>query len=184
MPAVPSPEPNDGHAIERSAWGWPENGPDDRETLAEIDAEIVDHLCSAAEDLVRRGRSQEEAEAASRQRFGDVAWVRRKCWWIQQGELTMFRWLAIGLMSTLIVAVLALAAGGWRVQTALADRIAALTDELASMHEAQQRLLDRGRDEIPEVQGRAYLADESRQPAEIEVIADQPLLAVEYAPKR
>lgn len=82
----------------------------------------------------------------------------------------MFRWLAITLMSVMVLAVLALAVGGWRVQTALANRLEGLTEELSSLHRAQEKLLDRKPVETPKIEGRAYLGDTSHPAANTEVL--------------
>lgn len=81
----------------------------------------------------------------------------------------MFRWLAITLMSVMLIAVLTLAVGGWRVQTALANRLDTLTDELSSLHRAQEKLLDRDPIETPKIEGQAYLGNASRPAANAEV---------------
>lgn len=82
----------------------------------------------------------------------------------------MFRWLGMALLGSLIVAVLALGIGGWRVQTAVADRIDGLAEELASIHREQQQLLARQpADAAPEIRGRAYLGDASRPAAGAEI---------------
>ncbi|HVX15636.1 MAG TPA: permease prefix domain 1-containing protein [Pirellulales bacterium] len=165
MPSAPSPEHDDGQAIERGALHRLV-GAVDRETLADIEAEIADHLASAAAEQMLRGQGPDQADAVARRRFGDIASVRRKCWWIQTGDRIMLRCLAIGLGCTLSVVVLALGVGGWRVQAALADRLDAVADRLASLHRDQERLQSR---EIPEIRGRAHFADASRVAANVEI---------------
>jgi len=82
----------------------------------------------------------------------------------------MFRWLGVALAGSLIIAVLALAVGGWRVQTAMADRLDDLAKELASLHQDQQQLLaQKPAQAAPEIRGRAFLGDESRPAADAEV---------------
>lgn len=166
MPAAPLPEPGgDETAAPRGA--WPGGGNDQRRS--EIDAEIADHLALSASELARRGSLPEAAAADALRRFGDVASVRRKCWWIQQGDQVMFRVLAGGLLVTLILATLALGVGGWRVQSALADRLDRLTDELNSLGAAQQALLDKRAAQPPEIRGHAYLGDPTRPAADVEM---------------
>lgn len=82
----------------------------------------------------------------------------------------MFRWLAIMLMSVMLIAVLVFAIGGWRVQTALANRLDSLTEELSSLHRAQEKLLDRKPIETPKIEGRAYLGDATQPAANAEVL--------------
>jgi hypothetical protein len=166
--SAPRPEADDGQSMAFAA-GQSPGSADERQTLADIDAEIADHLASAAADLVRRGRDPEEAETTALRRFGPIASVRRSCWWIQIGDRIMFRWLAITLMAAMLIAVLALALGGWRVQTALADRLDGLTEELSSMRRAQDKLLDRPAVEMPKIHGQAYLGDASRPAANVEL---------------
>ncbi|HEV7225898.1 MAG TPA: hypothetical protein VGN42_24540, partial [Pirellulales bacterium] len=169
MPSAPQDEPLAGEAAGAPS-SWTGGGAGEAEALADIDAEIADHLATAAADIARRGQGLDEAEAISRERFGDVAGVRRKCWWIQQGDQIMFRWLGMALLASLIIAVLGLAAGGWRVQTAVADRIDQLAEELASIHRDQQQLLSpRPAETVPEIRGRAFLGDASHPAADAEI---------------
>ncbi len=170
MRAADLPEPSDGRDAAKRLFGWPGLGPEEQESLADIDAEIADHLAAAAAELAQRGRPEHEAALMSQARFGDVASIRRKCWWIQQGDRIMLRWFGIALLGSLVVAVLTLAAGGWRVQTALAARLEALTEELASIHDSQQQLLTRQpAGAAPEIRGHAYLGDASRPAAGAEI---------------
>lgn len=170
MRAADLPEPSGSQEAAKRLFGWPGLGPEEQESLADIDAEIADHLASATADLARHGQPEHKADAISRARFGDVASIRRKCWWIQQGDRIMLRWFGIALLGSLIIAVLALSVGGWRVQTALAARLDALTEELASIHDAQQQLLTRQpAEEPPEIRGRAYLGAPSRPAVDAEI---------------
>lgn len=79
------------------------------EIAADVRAELEHHLACAADELVRAGRSPEEAAAEARRRFGDLASVQRACLKIQTGERTMlqrvhlavtvFLFLAVGFMA-------------------------------------------------------------------------------------
>jgi hypothetical protein len=45
-------------------------------------------------------------------RFGDVALVKRQCWWIHNGEEFMFRTVGIALLSLLTIGVAVVGFGG------------------------------------------------------------------------
>ncbi|HEX7447098.1 MAG TPA: carboxypeptidase-like regulatory domain-containing protein [Pirellulales bacterium] len=165
MPAAPLPERSSREAAAPGGW----SGDDSGQRRSEIDAEIADHLALSASELARRGLVPEAAAADALRRFGDVASVRRKCWWIQAGDQVMFRVLAGGLLITLILVTLALGVGGWRVQSALANRLDQLNDELHSLGAAQQALLNEQALQPPEIRGHAYLGDPSQPAAGVEV---------------
>lgn len=170
MPAAPLPEHEGGQSAAAQPDIWPGGNRQGVQTRAEIEAEIADHLALSADESSRRGLPPDAAAADALRRFGDVAAVRRKCWWIQQGDQIMFRALAAGVLVTLMIAMLALGVSGWRVQSALADRLDRLTGELASLGAAQQALLDQQATKpSPEIRGRAYLGDPSRPAADVEV---------------
>lgn len=154
-----------------------------RSACDDIEAEIADHLASAVAELAGTGTSALAAERAAHERFGNIAAVRRKCWWIQQGDQVMLRLLAIGLLAALVLAIAAFGIGGWKVQTAMADRLDRLTEELASLHRGQEAMLARQSAEtqpaeaqpaavsavVPEIRGRAYLGDPSHPAADAEI---------------
>lgn len=170
MPVAPLPDPAGGHSDAARPGYWPQSRPDSLETRAEIDAEIADHLASAAGEAARQGMPPDAATENALRRFGDVAAIRRKCWWIQQGDQIMLRVVAGGLFLTLLIAIVALGLGGWRAQTALADRLDRLTNELTTLGETQKALLDQqARKQPPEIRGRAYLGGPSQPAADVEI---------------
>lgn len=73
------------------------------EVEAEIDEELGFHLERSRRELEAGGAMPEEAEARARERFGDVARVRRQCIEIANGEQTMIR--NILLAASLVVIV-------------------------------------------------------------------------------
>lgn len=82
----------------------------------------------------------------------------------------MLRWLGVAFAGSLIIAVLALAVGGWRVQTAMADRLDELAEELTLLHQDQEKwLAGKPLQASPEIRGRAYLGDDSRPAANAEI---------------
>jgi hypothetical protein len=177
--AAPSPEAIAG--ADAAVAGPLSEKQHERSASDDIEAEIADHLASAAAELAGTGTSALAGERAARERFGNVAAVRRKCWWIQQGDQVMLRLLGIGLLAALVLAVAAFGIGGWKVQTAMADRLDRLTEELASLHRGQEAMLARQSAQpqpaqppavsavVPEIRGQAYLGDPSHPAADAEI---------------
>jgi hypothetical protein len=133
------------------------------ETRGDIDDEIGDHLALAARDLQLAGHTSEEARQLAVAKFGDIEQIRRKCWWIQQGDAVMAR-LALGLaIAVLILAVVGLAIGGWRMNSAIND----LGDTLAAINESQKALVDSQKqvNRPLVIRGRLYIGEKSK-PAE------------------
>src|SRR4051812_24538015 len=71
----------------------------------EIEAEIADHLATAAEQLQSQGLAADQAQQKSQEKFGDPASIGRRCYWIKQGDYLMFRALVIALLGILCVAL-------------------------------------------------------------------------------
>lgn len=160
----------DEAAATKPLWQWLPATHEERAAREDIEAEIADHLASAAAEIVGAGCSALDAEQRARERFGNVAAIRRKCWWIQQGDQIMWRWFGIGLFLALVTAIAAVGIGGWKVQVAMADRLDRLTDELAFIHRGQEAMLARQPAEtVPEIRGSAYLGDPSRPAANAEL---------------
>ena len=107
----------------------------------QLAAEIADHLAAATGDLVRRGEAEEQAARLALARFGDVARVKRQCWWIHNGEEVMFRMAGIGLLSLLTIGVAVVGFGGWQLQRNLTSRTEELSEQLASLTTTQQAML-------------------------------------------
>jgi cytochrome c-type biogenesis protein CcmH/NrfF len=133
----------------------------------QLAAEIADHLSAAASDLVRRGEAEEQAARLALARFGDVARVKRRCWWIHNGEEVMFRTAGIALLSILTIGVAVVGFGGWQLQRSLASRTEELSEQLASLTATQQAMLDQQRP--PEITGLAYLGDPSKPAKDVEI---------------
>src|SRR5438045_1954912 len=72
---------------------------------AEIQAEIDDHLATAAEQLQSQGIATQEALQKSQQKFGDAAAISRRCYWIKQGDALMFRTAVILLLFILCLSL-------------------------------------------------------------------------------
>jgi hypothetical protein len=133
----------------------------------QLEAEIADHLAAAADDLMRRGEAADQAARVALARFGDVARVRRQCWWIHHGEVFMFRTAGIALLSLLTIGVAVVGFGAWRLQSTLTSRTEELSEQLASLTTAQQAMLDKQRP--PEITGLAYLGDPSTPAKDVEI---------------
>ncbi len=133
----------------------------------QLAAEIADHLAAAAGDFMRRGEAEDQAARLALARFGDVAHVKRKCWWIHNGEDVMFRTAGIALLSLLTIGVAVVGFGGWQLQRNLASRTAELSQQLASLTATQQAMLAQQRP--PEITGRAYLGDRSTPAEDVEI---------------
>ncbi len=133
----------------------------------QLAAEITDHLAAAAGDLKRRGEAEDEAARLALVRFGDVARVKRQCWWIHNGEEVMFRTVGIALLSLLTIGVAVVGFGGWQLQRNLASRTEEMSQQLASLTTTQQEMLAQPRP--PEITGLAYLGDPSRPAKDIEI---------------
>ena len=95
----------------------------------QLAAEIADHLAAAAGDFIRRGEAEDQAATLALARFGDVARVKRQCWWIHNGEEVMFRTVGIGLLSLLTIGVAVVGFGGWQLQRNLASRTEQLSEQ-------------------------------------------------------
>lgn len=161
--------------IERSGGASSDGSPNESfdEQLA---AEIADHLAAAADDLVRRGEAEDQAARMAIARFGDVARVKRQCWWIHNGEDVMFRTAGIALLSLLTIGVAVVGFGGWQLSRNLASRTEELSGQLASLAATQEAMLAQQRP--PEITGRAYLGDPSKPAKDVEIqvfrFADEP----------
>ncbi len=134
--------------------------PPGSDARGDIDDEIGDHLALAARDLQLAGHANDEARQLALAKFGDVDQIRRKCWWIQQGDAVMAR-AALGLaIAVLILAVVGLAVGGWRMNSAIND----LGDTLAAINESQKSLVDSQKqvNRPLVIRGRLYIGDKSK----------------------
>ena len=128
-----------------------------------IDAEFEDHLASAAAALAQRGAGVDDAQRLAGQAFGDVTLIKRRCWWIQQGDRVMFRAVTIGLMLMLCAALVAMAIGGWHLNARLQD----LATVLADLKEKQAG--ERPAAAVPEITGFCFLKDRKHPAAGAQV---------------
>lgn len=103
-----------------------------------IDAEIADHLASAAQRLAAQGTPPEAAQLAAHQQFGDVDAIRRRCFWIQEGKSIIFRTTVLVLLIGLSVGLTVTAIGTWQTQSRLVEQVTALTEQLKLLAENQQ----------------------------------------------
>jgi hypothetical protein len=103
-----------------------------------IDAEIADHLASTAERLAAHGAPPEAARQAAHQHFGDVPSIRRRCYWIREGESLMFRTAVLVLLVGLSLGLTVTAIGTWQTQSCLAEQVTALTEQLKLLAENQR----------------------------------------------
>ena len=140
---------------------------DAEEVARAINEELADHLALAAAELARDGRPPEAAARLALEQFGDVRRTARQCWWIQQGDQVMRRYVSIGLM-----VVLALVTAGFIFpliaklrdgQQAMAADIQEVAQRLDSMSSSQQKLLEQAQaGQVLEIKGRAYLGDPAK----------------------
>lgn len=108
---------------------------------AEIQAEIADHLATAAEQLQSQGLTTGEAREKSQAKFGDAVSIGRRCYWIKQGDALMFRTAIIVLLTLLCCALGLVAYGGYRSQRQMAEQMAALAAELKAMADQQKAVV-------------------------------------------
>jgi len=102
---------------------------------AQIEAEIADHLATSAEQLAAAGLTPTEAREQTQDKFGDIAAIGRRCWWIKQGDSLMFRGAIIGLIVVLCVALAVTTVGSWQSQSRMADQMNVLTEQLKALAE-------------------------------------------------
>ena len=102
---------------------------------AQIEAEIADHLATSAERLTAAGTPTDEAQRQTRKKFGDVAAIGRRCWWIQQGDALMFRGAIVSLIVILCVVLAITTIGSWQSQSRMADQMNALSQQLKALAE-------------------------------------------------
>jgi type II secretory pathway pseudopilin PulG len=112
--------------------------PGDDPIAAEIQAEITDHLATAAEQLQSQGAAPNEARQRSQAKFGDAAAISRRCYWIKQGDTLMFRTAIIALLTILCLALGFTAFSSYRSQHQMAEQMALLAEQLKAIA-GQQR---------------------------------------------
>src|SRR5205085_6116348 len=104
---------------------------------AEIQAEIDDHLSTAAERLRSQGLPENLARQQSQEKFGDALAISRRCYWIKQGDALMFRTAVIALLSILCLVLGATVFTSWHSQRQMAEQMSALAEQLKLLAEQQ-----------------------------------------------
>ena len=115
-------------------------GPDPRApdpVAAEIQAEINDHLATAAERHRSAGLGEAESREKAREAFGDVREIGRRCYWIKQGDSLMYRGAIALLLAILALSLIAVTLRSWQAESRMADQIGALTAQLKELAERQ-----------------------------------------------
>jgi hypothetical protein len=132
---------------------------------SDITDELTDHLSLAARDLQLAGHTPEEAHQLAHRKFGDVATIRRRLWWIHQGDELMLRTALAIVCTVLILAVAALGIGNWRMSRTIDDLHATLgtmSENQKALTDAQKSILETQRLNRPlTIQGHLYVGDPS-----------------------
>jgi hypothetical protein len=105
---------------------------------AEIEAELADHLATAAEQLQSQGLPADQAQQKSQEKFGDAAAIVRRCYWIKQGDYVMFRTAVIALLGMFCLALAFSTYSSWRSQRQMADQMTALAERLQALSDQQK----------------------------------------------
>jgi hypothetical protein len=133
---------------------------------SDITDELTDHLSLAARDLQLAGHTAAEANQIAHDRFGDVATIRRRLWWIHQGDEVMLRTALAIVCGIVIVAVAALGIGNWRMSRTIDDlhaTLATMSENQKAITDAQKSILETQRLNRPlTIQGRLYVGDPSK----------------------
>ncbi|MEX0939470.1 MAG: permease prefix domain 1-containing protein [Pirellulales bacterium] len=144
-----------------------------RQWYADTVDEMADHLRLSAEDAARAGRDANEAEQEALTRFGSPTRALVHCFWIQWGDRIMQKTLSAVLLTALTAAVVVLAIVGWQSRQTLATRLNYVSDQLVSLNESQQKLLElqsRTMSNTVSISGRAYLGTPDKPVANLEVM--------------
>jgi hypothetical protein len=163
MPVPPVPNPQHESQLLAGAHADSAAPPSPSTNLdSDITDELTDHLALASRDLQLAGHTGDEVQKLAHQKFGDIAALRRRLWWIQKGDEVMLRTAFAIVLVVLVLAVAALGIGGWQISQTMSE----LGDALATMNETQRALLaSREKEERPlAIRGRLYVGDKS-QPA-------------------
>jgi hypothetical protein len=137
---------------------------------AEIQAEINDHLATAAEQLQSRGATAEQARQTSQQEFGNATAISRRCYWIKQGDALMFRTAVILLLSLLCVALGATVFSTWRSQRQTAEQMAALAEQLKLFAEQNAVPISAAEAKPLEITGVVFLGSPDKPSSNTEII--------------
>ncbi|MCI0361376.1 MAG: permease prefix domain 1-containing protein [Planctomycetaceae bacterium] len=144
-------------------------GPDPRapdQVAAEIQAEITDHLATAAERHQATGLSEAESREKAQQAFGDVREIGRRCYWIKQGDSLMFRGAIALLLVVLAVSLAAVTVRSWQAESRMAEQIGALTAQLKELADRPTAPLAAAAPSGPiEIKGRMFVGSPDRPAA-------------------
>lgn len=136
-----------------------------------IEAEIADHLASAAEALQDQGTPRGEALRLAHARFGDVESIRRRCYWVQQGDTIMFRTVVVLFLVCLAVGLVVSAVGTWHSQSRLTEQVALLSEQLKLLAEKRQEGSPAPEQPLPpQIVGRVFAGTPDKPVADKEVI--------------
>jgi hypothetical protein len=140
---------------------------------ADITDELTDHLALSARDLQLTGHAPTEAHQIAQQKFGDIATIRRRLFWIHQGDEVMLRTALAVICAVLIVAVAALGIGNWRMSRTIDDlhgTLADVSENQKRITDAQKIILEAQQLNRPlSIQGLLYLGDPSKPAAGADV---------------
>jgi hypothetical protein len=104
---------------------------------AEIEAEIADHLATAAGELEAAGVASDQARQKAQEQFGDTAAIGRRCYWIKQGDSLMFRTAVVCLLVALCIGLAITTIGSWQAQSRMAAQMDSLTAQLKVLSETK-----------------------------------------------
>jgi len=141
--------------------------PSSHDVESDIADEIGDHLSLAARDLQLAGHPTDEAQQLAENKFGNVAAIHRRLWWIQKGDEVMFRIGFAIVMVVVILAVAGLGIGGWQ----MSQTLDAVGETLATLKESQRSLTSLQVQDIrvPQITGSCYVGDRSRPAKNVEL---------------
>ena len=140
---------------------------------ADITDELTDHLSLAARDLQLAGHPADEAQKLAHQKFGDLAAIRRRLFWIHQGDELMLRTALAIVCAVLVIAVAALGIGNWRMSRTIDDlhsTLATVSQNQKAITDAQKSILESQQQNRPlTIEGQLYVGDRSKPAAGAEV---------------
>jgi hypothetical protein len=139
---------------------------------AQIEAEIADHLATSAELLEAQGIAAGAARRQTQEKFGDVATIGRRCYWIKQGDTLMFRTAVILLLAGLCLALGFATFSSVRSQRQMAEQMATLAEQLKALAEQQRTVVPTTQPADPkplEITGKAYIGSPDKPAAYHEI---------------
>lgn len=140
---------------------------------AAIQAEIGDHLATAAERHEAAGASPAESRQAAVAEFGDVGEVGRRVYWIRRGDALLWRGAIALLVAGLAVSLVVVSIRSWQSESRMAGEISALTEQLQKLAERQAQTLPTPvAPVVPtplEITGTAYIGSPDRPAASVPI---------------